>query len=61
MFTLQILDDGRSFQHALADGATTIGGGPGADLVLRAAGAAAAHARCTVVDGVVLLEALAPL
>ncbi|MFN7671937.1 MAG: CAP domain-containing protein [Planctomycetota bacterium] len=61
MFTLQILDDGRSFQHALADGATTIGGGPGADLVLRAAGAAAAHARCTVVDGVVRLEALAPL
>ncbi|MBM3960536.1 MAG: CAP domain-containing protein [Planctomycetes bacterium] len=61
MFTLQILDDGRSFQHALGDGATTIGGGPGADLVLRAAGAAAAHARCTVVDGVVRLEALAPL
>ncbi|MFN9277320.1 MAG: hypothetical protein ACK6D2_16490 [Planctomycetota bacterium] len=61
MFTLQILDDGRSFQHALADGATPIGGGPGAALVLRAAGAAAAHARCTVVDGVVRLEALAPL
>jgi hypothetical protein len=61
MFTLQILDDGRSFQHALGDGATTIGGGPGADLVLRAGGAVPVHARCTVVDGGVRLEALAPL
>lgn len=61
MFTLQVLDEGRSFQHPLPGAAVTIGSGGDADLALRAPGVAAAHARLTVVGDDLQLAALAPV
>lgn len=61
MFTLQILDDGKSFQHPLAGPATTIGSGEGAGVVLRAPGVAAVHARLEAHGDGLRLVALAPV
>ena len=61
MFTLQILDDGKSFQHPLAGPTTTVGSGRTAAIVLRAAGAAAEHVRFEATDDGVRLVALAPV
>jgi uncharacterized protein YkwD len=61
MFTLQILDDGKSFQRPLAGAVTTVGSGSASDLALRAPGVAAQHARFEQDGEALRVVALAPL
>ncbi|MBM3974854.1 MAG: CAP domain-containing protein [Planctomycetes bacterium] len=61
MFTLQILDDGKFFQHPLAGPTTTVGSSSAAGIALQAAGAAAEHARFESTGDGVRLVALVPV
>ncbi len=61
MFTLQILDRGQTFLHALGDRPTVLGSAPDADVRLGEVGVEARHATFTAKPEHVLLESAVPV